>query len=132
MPLMGTSRAAVFGDVDGDGGVDVLVVNRDGAAHLLRNIAPGRGNWVALRVLDRHGRDALGATVRVTLGERVVTRDVRAAYSYCASNDPKIHIGLGTATRIDGVEIRWIDGTTERFGTIEAGATTTLQRGRGD
>lgn len=130
-PLMGTSRAAVFGDVDGDGGVDVLVVNRDGAAHLLRNIAPGRGNWVALRVLDRHGRDALGATVRVTLGERVVTRDVRAAYSYCASNDPKIHIGLGTATQIDGVEIRWIDGTTERFGTIEAGATTTLQRGRG-
>jgi len=130
-PLIETSRAAAFGDVDGDGGVDILVVNRDGPAHLLRNIAPGRGNWAALRVLDRHGRDAIGARVRVTLGERVVTREVRAAYSYCASNDPVIHIGLGTATQIDDVEIRWIDGTTERFGIIEAGATTTLQRGQG-
>ena len=131
VPLIETSRAAAFGDVDGDGGVDVLVVNRDGPAHLLRNIVRGRGNWAALRVLDRHGRDAFGATVRVTLGQRVVTRDVRAAYSYCASNDPVVHIGLGAATQIDGVEIRWIDGTTERFGTIDAGTTTTLQRGQG-
>ena len=129
--LIETSRAAAFGDVDGDGGIDILVVNRDAPAHLLRNIAPGRGNWAALRVLDRNGRDAYGATVSVTLGERVVTRDVRAAYSYCASNDPVVHIGLGAATKIDAVEIRWIDGTIERFGAIDAGATTTLQRGQG-
>ena len=130
-PLIRTSRAAAFGDVDGDGGVDILVVNRDRPAQLLRNIAPDRGNWVALRVLDRHGRAAYGATVSVTLGERVLTRDVRAAYSYCASSDPTIHIGLGTATQADGVEVRWIDGAIERFGPVTAGKTETLRHGRG-
>ncbi len=129
--LIETSRAAAFGDVDGDGGVDVLVANKDGPAHLLRNIAPDRGNWAALRVLDRHGRDAFGAVVRLTVGQRVITRDVRAAYSYLASNDPPIHVGLGDATQIDAVEVRWIDGTTERFGTIASGRTTTLRRGQG-
>ncbi len=130
--LIYTSRAAAFGDVDGDGGVDVLVVNKDGPAHLLRNVVADRGNWAALRVLDRHGRDAYGAVARVTVGQRTMIRDVRAAYSYCASNDPAIHIGLGAATRIDDVEIRWIDGTTERFGPIAGGATTTLRRGQGE
>ena len=42
-PLIGTSRAAAFGDLDGDGGVDVVVLNRDAPAHLLRNVAPSRG-----------------------------------------------------------------------------------------
>jgi hypothetical protein len=130
-PLNETSRAAAFGDVDGDGGVDVLVVNRDGPAHLFRNIVPDRGNWVALRVLDRHGRDAYGATVRVQLDDRVRTSDVRAAYSYCASNDPAIHIGLGSATQTGDVEVRWIDGTVERFGPATAGQTMPLRRGQG-
>jgi hypothetical protein len=59
--LPATSRAAAFGDVDGDGAVDVVVVNRDAPAYLLLNVVPDRGHWIRFRVLERSGRDALGA-----------------------------------------------------------------------
>jgi hypothetical protein len=100
-PIIETSRAAAFGDVDNDGAVDVLVVNKDAPASLLRNVAGGRGHWIMFRVLDERGRDAFGATVSVTLGDRRISRDVRTAYSYCAANDPRVHVGLGSATGVD-------------------------------
>ena len=130
-PLLETSRAAAFGDVDGDGGIDVLVVNRDGPAHLLRNIVPERGNWARVRVLDVHGRDALGARVGLQVGDRVTRRVVRSAYSYCASNDAAVHVGLGDATAVDAVEVHWLDGTTETFPAVAAGSAATIRQGQG-
>ncbi|MCZ6596728.1 MAG: VCBS repeat-containing protein, partial [Planctomycetota bacterium] len=87
--LVHTSRAAAFGDVDGDGAIDVLVVNRDAPAYLLRNAVADRGHGIIFRVLDERGSDALGATLTLKAGERTITRDVRSAYSYLASNDPR-------------------------------------------
>jgi hypothetical protein len=131
-PLLAhASRAAAFGDLDNDGGIDVVVVNRDGPAYLLRNIVPSRGHWVLLRVLDEHGRDALGAEVRGTVGARTITRIVRTAYSYCAAHDPRVHVGLGSATTLDGLTVRWPDGAAESYGTIEADRVVEIRRGRG-
>ncbi len=129
--LVATGRAAAFGDIDADGAVDVLVVNRDAKAHLLRNIVPNRGNWISFRVIEEHGRDALGATVRLTLGNRRITRDVRAAYSFLASNDPKVHVGLGEHDGVTDVSVRWIDGGIESFGDFGANQVVTLHRGDG-
>ncbi len=67
-PLIASSRAAAFGDIDNDGGVDIVVVNRDHAPFLLRNVAPNRGHWMALRVLEPNGRDSLGAQVTASIG----------------------------------------------------------------
>ena len=128
--LVATGRAAAFGDVDGDGGIDVLVVNRDAPAHLLLNRAP-RGRWVLLRVLERSGRDALGATVTASVGERTQRRDVRAGYSYLASNDPRVHFGLGAHEALADVVVTWADGQREGFGTRAAGAVHELRRGTG-
>jgi hypothetical protein len=111
--------------------VDVLLVNRDAPAHLLRNTVPGRGRWLSLRVVEEHGRDALGAVVTMKFGGRAVTRWVRAAASYCSSNDPRIHVGLGAAAGADEVVVRWVDGTREAFDAPKAGAVTTLKRGAG-
>ncbi len=130
-PLALTSRAAAFGDVDGDGGVDILVANCDGPAHLLRNVAAPRGSWIAFRVVLENGRDALGATVSLRAGERRLVRDVRAAYSYLASSDPKVHFGLGEETRVFEVTVRWPDGSSERFGEFDAGAVVALRQGAG-
>ena len=132
LKLIGTSRAAAFGDYDNDGDVDILVVNRDGPARLLRNDAPRRGGACTLRILDRHGRDAFGATVRCTFGRTTRTLEVRSAYSYCAANDPRLHIGLGNAARLDRVEVRWPDDTgqpVETFGPFEAGGLVVIQQG---
>lgn len=127
-PLVATSRGAIFGDIDNDGAVDVVVVNRDAPAYVLRNVAPGRGHWIAFRILEEHGRDAIGATVTLTAADRTVTRDVQVAYSFLAGNDPRVHVGLGAATRVTNVSVRWANGAVQTFGDFPADRIVTLQR----
>jgi hypothetical protein len=130
-PLVATSRAAAFGDLDDDGGLDLVVANRDAGPSVLRNVAPSRGHWAQFRVSTARGRDALGATVLVTAGGRTQRRDVRSAYSYLAANDPRVHVGLGTATAVDHVDVRWPGGGVERFGPFPADTVTRLVQGQG-
>jgi len=129
--LVHTSRGLAVGDVDGDGGLDLLVVNRDARVYLLRNRVAGRGNWIRFQVLLATGRDAHGATVSATIGDRRVHRDVQPAGSYLASNDPRVHFGLGDEDRARRVEVRWPDAETEAFGDFPAGRTIELRRGDG-
>jgi hypothetical protein len=130
-PLVATSRAAAFGDIDNDGGIDIVVVNRDAPPYLLHNIVKPRGHWVLFRVLEQHGRDALGAEMTMSVGSRTIRRDVRAAYSYLASNDPRVHIGLGSETVVRNVTVRWPDGAREVFGDVPADRVVVLRRGAG-
>lgn len=123
-----TSRAAVFGDVDDDGGIDILMVNRDLQVSLLRNVVADRGNWIRFRVLERHGRDALGAVLRVQVGDRTLRRDVKSCFSYCSANDPRVQIGLGELDRVDRVHVRWPTGEEQEFGPYEANQTHTLRQ----
>lgn len=130
--LIAVSRAAAFGDIDNDGAVDVLVVNRDGAPYLLHNRAGRGGHWIMFRVLDERGSDAIGATVTMVAGNRSVMRGVRTAYSYLAANDPRVHVGLGEVVGVTDVVVRWVGGVRESFGGLPADAVHTLRRGEGD
>jgi hypothetical protein len=125
------ARGALFGDVDGDGGVDVLVVNRDAPAQLLRNVVAGRGQWIGLRALERGGREALGATLEVEFARGVERREVASASSYLSASDPCVHVGLGTEREVRAVRVRWVDGTSELFGPFAAGIVHRLARGAG-
>jgi hypothetical protein len=130
--LVDTSRAAAFGDVDGDGALDVLVVNRDAPAYLLMNRVSARGGWVAFAVREANGRDALGAVLAGELGARPLVRSVRSAYSYCAASDARVHVGLGAASELGPVTVTFGDGTRERFaGPFAAGSVHELRRGTG-
>jgi hypothetical protein len=130
-PLIAASRAAAFGDVDDDGGIDILVANRDAPAYLLRNIVPRRGHWIMFRVIEEPGRDAENAVVMLNIGGRRVWREVRTAYSYFAANDPRVHVGLGAETVALKVVVRWVDGQMESFGDFPADDIHTLRRGAG-
>jgi len=129
--LIATSRAACFGDLDGDGGVDIVVVNKDAPVHLLMNRVPGRANYLRLRALDGSGADVLGATLVIELGERTLTRLVRSAYGYLAASETVVHVGLGELEAASAVTVRWPDGTEEAFGSLAANRTWELRRGRG-
>ena len=121
----------MFGDIDNDGGIDVVVVNRDAPAYLLRNIAPRRGHWITFRVTETAGSDALGASVRFSAGSRRLRRDVKSAYGYFASNDSRVHVGLGSTSRVTDVTVRWVDGMVETFGDFDSDRIVTLRRGDG-
>jgi hypothetical protein len=126
--LIETSRAAIFGDYDSDGDVDVLVMNDGGRARLLANRAGTHGNWIRFRVLTNARRDAVGATVRIQVSGEYQWRLVGRAYSYLASNDPDIHFGLGSASGVDSVLVQWPDGKEQSFGRFAAGQTHTLSQ----
>ncbi len=128
-PLTYTSRGLAIGDVDNDGGLDLLIVNRDGPANLLMNQVGDRGQWVRFSVQNRQGAPAYGAMVSGVIDGVHVYRDVQPAGSYLASNDPRVHFGMGTVRQIRDVVVHWPGGEREEFGNFEAGQIVVLRRG---
>jgi hypothetical protein len=119
--LVATSRAAAFGDLDGDGGIDVVVVNRQGRAHVLRNRRAANGHWLVFDLENLPGRSAIGTEVIVHWAGRALHRWVAPASSYQASHDPRVHFGLGdkgSKTEIEGVEVRWPDGGVQQLSPL--------------
>jgi hypothetical protein len=119
-----TSRAAVFGDINNDGGIDIFVVNKDAPPYLLINVHPNRTHSVTLQVLNEFGSDALGAFVTAKLGSINLTKPVQSTWSYMAANDPRVHIGLGGHEQIDDVTVHYVDGSTKTFGSFKQGFHT--------
>jgi hypothetical protein len=135
-PLCGSaavSRALVYGDVDNDGAVDLLVTAAAGPARLYRNVVPNRGRWLLLRAVDPAlgGRDAYGAEITVTAGKSRWVRWLNPGSSYLCSHDPRVHVGLGSAERVDAVRVVWPDGSEETFAGQAADQTVVLRKGTG-
>jgi hypothetical protein len=111
------SRGAAFGDFNNDGRTDILVSTLRGPPMLLRNdCAPG-AHWLQLRLRAARGNpQAVGAIVTLTAGGVTQRRDLRAGGSYASSNDLRPLFGLGGATRVERLRIRWPSGqVTERL-----------------
>ena len=115
-----SSRGTAFGDFDDDGDVDVLVSVLDEGPMLLRNETKG-GHWITLRLEGTvSNRSAIGAKVTVEAAGRRHVAEVRSGGSYVSQNDKRIHVGLGAATTVDRVSIRWPNGKVETTTTALA------------
>ena len=126
------ARGAAFGDLFNDGKVDVVVNQIDGPPALLRNVGGAGNHWVALKLIGgpKSPRDAAGATVYLTAGSTRQRCDVLSGGSYASSNDPRPHFGLGTAEKVDSVEIHWPSGAVEKFTLPAVDRIFTVEEGR--
>ena len=130
--LSEVSRGAAFGDVDNDGDTDVLVVNNNGPVRLLINRLGNRSHWLGLRLLDSHGRDALGAWVAVyRQSGQVIWRRARADGSYASANDPRVLVGLGDSPGFTKVRVQWPSGRVAEWTGLQPDRYTTLREGKG-
>ena len=127
-----TSRGAAFGDVDNDGDTDILVANNGGPVRLLLGQVGASTGWLGLRLVDRTGRDALGARVELRRADGIVLwRGVRSDGSYASASDPRVLFGLGAHGVVREIRAHWPDSRTEVWTGLPAGRYTTLRYGQG-
>lgn len=109
-------RGSACADIDGDGDLDVLLAASGGSPRLLRNDQHTGHHWLRLKLVGRTcNRDAIGATVSVFLGDRELRREVNPTRSYLSQSELPVTFGLGSATRVDKVVIRWPGGGTQEL-----------------
>ena len=126
------TRGLAFGDLDADGDIDLVTNNLDNTLRVFRNVAAKDDrHWLMVRPMVGQ-RDAYGALVTVRVGQHQVSRLAHPAYGYLSSNDPRAHFGLGPATSVDAVLVRWPDGSSERFSVAQVDQAVVLTRGDGD
>jgi hypothetical protein len=102
------ARGLAVGDLDNDGKLDVLIANCGAAPVLLKNDAAAANHWLGLKLEGTTAnRDAIGARITWTAGGVKRSRLKTSGGSYLSSSDPREVLGLGPATKVDWVEIRW-------------------------
>jgi hypothetical protein len=155
-----SSRGLAIGDLWNDGRLSAVVSNMNAPPSLLVNQIRTANHWVAFRPIGASGtpsqsataraaaaasgapnnsapsalkstRDAIGARIRVKAGPRTLIEEVRSGSSFDSNNDIRVHFGLGAASKIDWVEVRWPSGLLEKFETLKVDAIHTLQEGSG-
>ena len=105
-------RGSAFGDLNNDGGMDVVVSAIGDPAEILYNASPGLGHWI---ILDLEGtksnRDGIGTKVRVTgHSGNVQYNHVTTSVGYVSSSDKRVHFGLGADAEVREIELRWPSG----------------------
>ncbi len=112
------SRSGAVGDLDNDGDSDLVITNCNGPARVLLNRSDNDNHWLGLRLLDRDGlRDQLGAYVEVFVHGAPVAlvRRARTESGYLTASDPRVLIGLGPASAVDRLRVRWPSGRVEQW-----------------
>jgi hypothetical protein len=103
-----SARGLAVGDFDNDGALDVLIGVNGGAPLLLRNNAAKTNNWLGLRLEGvKCNRDAIGAKITWTAGGKKRSRLKNNGGSYLSSHDPREVLGIGSAAKVDALEIEW-------------------------
>ena len=129
------ARGLALADFDGDGKIDAVINNMDMPPTLLKNIGPDKNNWLSIKLIgdaaSKSPMDALGATAYLTTGKLRQRMDLISGASYASQSEQILHFGLGSASTVDRLEVRWPNGQTETFPISSVNSLVTLKQGTG-
>ncbi len=115
------SRGSATGDIDNDGDLDALILNINNRPRLLRNDGGNKNNWLMIALEGTQcNRDAIGARIRVTIGDLTQTRDILSSSGYLSQSDYRAHFGLSSHKKADKVEISWPGGIKQTLTDVTA------------
>jgi len=114
-------RGAAFADYDNDGAVDILVVNYQGEAQLLRNDGGAKNRWIEIRLrCTRSNRSGFGAQIELEAGGMKQYQQVGSQPSYLSGNSLVAHFGLGQAKQVDHLKAVFPSGLVREMENIPA------------
>jgi hypothetical protein len=128
------ARGLAVGDYNNDGRIDVLIGNNGGAPVLLKNNAGEGNHWLGLKLQGMScNRDAIGATITWSANGTARSRYKSNGGSYLSSHDMREVIGLGAATKVDWIEIKWPQpsGRVDRLTDLPIDRYITIVEGKG-
>ena len=128
---MAQGRGGALADLNADGLLDMVAINRNEPSQLWRNTGTGLGNWIALDLaLPGTNRNAIGAWIELRRPDgKVMQREVQVGGGHVGGVLLPQHFGLGTATEAE-IRILWPDGTTGPWQTVAANATWRIAPGQ--
>jgi hypothetical protein len=119
------------GDLDNDGALEIVINNINDPAALLRN-SSAKGNSLLIRTIGtKSNRDGIGGRVTVTANSMTQTDEVRSGSSYISHNDLRLHFGLGNASKVEVLKIRWPSRLEEKFSDVPVNRVIVLKEGSG-
>jgi hypothetical protein len=125
-------RGAAFGDIFNTGNIDIVVLNVGEPPSILLNTNHDGFHRVLFKLVGtKSNRAAIGARVTIRSAGVKQFSEVRGGGSYLSQNDLRLHFGLGTATKIDSVEVRWPNGIVETLQNVAADAIYSIVEGAG-
>jgi hypothetical protein len=127
-----SGRGMANGDFDNDGDLDVLISNNGEPPVLLRNEGGNQNNWLGLQlVATRSNPASVGAVINWQAGGVKRSRLKTAGGSYLSSHDPRELLGIGSAKKIDSIEIRWPSGKVDRLANLPINTYVKIVEGEG-
>jgi hypothetical protein len=127
-PVVG--RATMTWDPDSDGRLDLVVTSSGGPVALHRNAAAREGSWIGFALEGRSvNREGIGARVTVASGGRTWMEERRAASSYLACGDPRLHVGLPDTAPVR-VTVRWSATSSDVHESLQPGRYWRLVEGQ--
>ncbi len=129
------SVSPVWSDLDEDGDLDLVLADRSGApyVHVFMNQLGQDRAWLELLLEGTNGnRDAIGARVRLQVGDRSQIREVRGGGGHSNTQGTRwVHFGLGDAEAVDALSVRWPGGQEESFTDLAPRGRYLLRQGSG-